>query len=375
MTKTILIFIPKEFSHEKGGYTFGKVVHDPSNDSKKYFIIGVRKIDSGSNDLIGYFSTSSTSCGFVDKTLPDWVNIYLCKPGSYEYSARDIVLDGRKVSPTSHHTVIIVYDQMALLRSELLINKAPLGDHFQELKYILHNKPVEDEINKKSKFSLVREILLTYHALLFLYPVQFMAGIVDEILPVLKYSTLGLHLHSWLENAKWTLATIIKRKRITLRTGNYILAVMLDVLFGVLILQFLMDNVGHVTLSRNLFKNAEIVVDTLKGLIDWLMGAPAGLKLNHSFNGMLGRFFLYHINLWWTFLVVTKPLLEFSFRVLLLCGRLGVTFQIAIIADLLALVSFHSYCIYVYAARSVLSLENLFQTIKRINKLTISYFY
>lgn len=81
------------------------------------------------------------------------------------------------------------------------------------------------------------------------------------------------------------------------------------------------------------------------------MGAPAGLKLNHSFNGMLGRFFLYHINLWWTFLLVTQPVLEFAFGVLLLCGRLGVTFQIAIVADLLALVSFHSYCIYVYAAR------------------------
>lgn len=81
------------------------------------------------------------------------------------------------------------------------------------------------------------------------------------------------------------------------------------------------------------------------------MGSPAGLKLNHSFNSMLGKFFLYHIHLWWTFLKVIKPVMEFAFKILLMVGTLGITFQISIIADLLALISFHTYCIYVYAAR------------------------
>lgn len=81
------------------------------------------------------------------------------------------------------------------------------------------------------------------------------------------------------------------------------------------------------------------------------MGAPAGLKLNYSFNKMLGKFFLYHIQFWWTFLVSIKPVMDFFFEVLMLFGRLGITFQIAIAADILALVSFHAYCIYVYAAR------------------------
>lgn len=92
-------------------------------------------------------------------------------------------------------------------------------------------------------------------------------------------------------------------------------------------------------------------MDFLTSLVDWLMGAPAGLKLNYSFNKMLGKFFLYHIHLWWTFLVFIKPVMDFAFEVLLLFGRLGVTFQISIAADILALVSFHTYCIYVYAAR------------------------
>lgn len=93
------------------------------------------------------------------------------------------------------------------------------------------------------------------------------------------------------------------------------------------------------------------VVTFLKDLINWLMGAPAGLKLNHALNNMLGKFFLYHIHLWWTFLIFMKPVMDFAFEVLVLFGKLGITFQIAIAADLLALVSFHTYCIYVYAAR------------------------
>lgn len=92
-------------------------------------------------------------------------------------------------------------------------------------------------------------------------------------------------------------------------------------------------------------------METLKDLINWLMGVPAGLKLNHALNNTMGKFFLYHIQLWWTFLIFSKPLLDLAFEVLLLFGRLGVTFQISIVADLLALVSFHTYCIYVYAAR------------------------
>lgn len=93
------------------------------------------------------------------------------------------------------------------------------------------------------------------------------------------------------------------------------------------------------------------VVTFLKDLINWLMGVPAGLKLNHALNNMLGKFFLYHIHMWWTFLLFMKPVMDFAFDVLVLFGKLGVTFQIAIAADMLALVSFHAYCIYVYAAR------------------------
>ncbi|XP_060523018.1 phosphatidylinositol N-acetylglucosaminyltransferase subunit Q [Cylas formicarius] len=81
------------------------------------------------------------------------------------------------------------------------------------------------------------------------------------------------------------------------------------------------------------------------------MGSPIGLKLNHAFNNSLGMFFFYHINLWRIFLQATRPLLNEYFLFLVLPAVLGVSFQFAMLIDIVSMMTFHVYCIYVYAAR------------------------
>lgn len=44
------------------------------------------------------------------------------------------------------------------------------------------------------------------------------------------------------------------------------------------------------------------IVMKLRIIIHWLMGSPAGLKLNAPLTNLLGQFYLYHVNLWWSFL-------------------------------------------------------------------------
>ncbi|KAL5237358.1 hypothetical protein ACI65C_004768 [Semiaphis heraclei] len=44
------------------------------------------------------------------------------------------------------------------------------------------------------------------------------------------------------------------------------------------------------------------VIKVLQGTLQWLMGSPAGLKLNDPLNSLLGTCFLYLVNLWWSFL-------------------------------------------------------------------------
>ncbi|KAF0758238.1 phosphatidylinositol N-acetylglucosaminyltransferase subunit Q [Aphis craccivora] len=92
------------------------------------------------------------------------------------------------------------------------------------------------------------------------------------------------------------------------------------------------------------------VIKVLQGTLQWLMGSPAGLKLNDPLNSLLGTCFLYLVNLWWSFLVLCRPFLELTFQVYVFIGIFGLSYQIAIIEDVLAIVSFHVYCIYVYAA-------------------------
>ncbi len=42
----------------------------------------------------------------------------------------------------------------------------------------------------------------------------------------------------------------------------------------------------------------DMFISWLQRVIEWLMGNPAGLKLNRPLNQTLGHFFLYHIYLW-----------------------------------------------------------------------------
>ncbi|XP_053982217.1 uncharacterized protein LOC128878221 [Hylaeus volcanicus] len=359
--KSLLIFVPDKLYKEKPGYMFGKVVYDDSTGVKKFYVIGICRTDNfetikHGTSIIGYYSAAEHKRGYVDKKYVDWINIYShpnfsLHENNYDYSIKSIIVNNKKMSTLHCHTVITVYDQVALRETELFGQRATSGNHFYELMKILQSKQVEGELQKKGKVTYIKETLLVYHMFLYFYPVLLLSKVTSKLLPILKYSFLGLHVHGWLENVKWMLIAIIKNKRFTLKTGNYVFALIIDMLLGIFILQLLLHYFEYTSPSQILLSNAEKVVTFLKDLINWLMGVPAGLKLNHALNNMLGKFFLYHIHLWWIFLITIKPVMDFAFEVLVLFGRLGITFQIAIAADLLGLVSFHAYCIYVYAAR------------------------
>ncbi|XP_032683294.1 phosphatidylinositol N-acetylglucosaminyltransferase subunit Q isoform X2 [Odontomachus brunneus] len=358
MTNNLLVFIPQGLHIEQSGYVFGKVIHDTHNNTKRIYIIGLRKIGSLETtkctlDTIGCCTNSGTvTKEYLDRKHSDWIHITIKSFGSEtstEYHLTNIILNNVSVDPLTTRTIIILYNQRALLETELFKSKVMSGDHFYELAKLIQSK--KDELRFKSRFTHVKETLLTYHMFFYLYPVLLLSKVTEKLLLVLRYSSLGLHVYAWLENIKWMLVTIIRNKGFTLKTGNYAWAIIIDIILGIFVLRLLQYYIEDTLPSQLLLNNAEKVVETLKDLINWLMGAPAGLKLNHTLNNTMGKFFMYHIQLWWTFLIFSKPLMDLAFKILLLFGRLGVTFQLSIAADLLALVSFHTYCIYVYAAR------------------------
>ncbi|XP_018308452.1 phosphatidylinositol N-acetylglucosaminyltransferase subunit Q [Mycetomoellerius zeteki] len=357
MTSNLLIFIPQMLCTEKSGYVLGKVIHDTCSGLKKFYIISLRKMGpvestKSALDVIGYHSNENEAIEeFLERKHANWVHI-VTKPSEdgrdKDYCLLNITLNNKKVDLSAMRTTIVLYNQRALQETELFESKTTSGDHFHELAKLVQSK--KDELDVKSRFVRIWESLLIYHMSFYLHLVLLLSKVTNRLLPILKYSSLGLHIHDWLENVKWMLATVIRNRGFKLKTGNYALAIVIDMALGIFVLRLLRYYIEDQP-SQLLLNNAEKVVESLKELINWLMGVPAGLKLNHALNNTMGKFFLYHIQLWWTFLIFSKPLLNLAFEILLLFGSFGITFQISIVADLLALVSFHTYCIYVYAAR------------------------
>lgn len=115
---------------------------------------------------------------------------------------------------------------------------------------------------------------------------------------------------------------------------------------------------GFVMYSGSADRIAQFVVhwadDTaqhLNDLLHWLMGAPAGLKLNAQLTGYLGHFFLYHAYLWKGYLSVLRPVLGWVVWCAAGSGILGVTMQLCLVQDILSMLTIHIYCFYVYASK------------------------
>ncbi|ESO84750.1 hypothetical protein LOTGIDRAFT_236105 [Lottia gigantea] len=136
-----------------------------------------------------------------------------------------------------------------------------------------------------------------------------------------------------------------------LRCQNRIWSQISDCVFGVLfLLLFWYYDVHNQLLVFTVYWTSDIATK-LTELINLLMGAPAGLKLNYLLTQFLGQFFLYHVYIWTGYVQLIQPLLSWIVYLSLPISILGLSFQISLLQDLLFLLTIHIYCFYVYAAR------------------------
>jgi hypothetical protein len=262
MASNLLIFIPQELCSKQSGYMLGKVIHDEYSDLKKIYVITVCKanpqeLSKSTLSVIGYYSnTNNATREPLDSKSSDWIQISVSENGQdSEYYPTNIVLNNKRLNPSMIHTTIILYDQQALQETELFEHKVALGNHFYELVKLIQSK--KDELKDKSRFVYVYETLLLCHVVFYLYPILFLSKITEKLLPLLKCSSLGLHIYDWLRNLKWMLVTIIQNKGFKLNTGNYALAIITDVALGIFVLGLLEHYVENTLPSQLLLNNAE----------------------------------------------------------------------------------------------------------------------
>ncbi|KAA8585556.1 hypothetical protein FQN60_004250 [Etheostoma spectabile] len=136
-----------------------------------------------------------------------------------------------------------------------------------------------------------------------------------------------------------------------MRKANIVVSLLVDVALGMLLIWWLYRD-NHITMLANmLVPAADHVAKELDELLQWLMGAPAGLKMNRALDQVLGRFFLYHIHLWISYIHLMSPFIEGILWYGGLSACLGLTFALSLLSDMVALLTFHIYCFYVYGAR------------------------
>ncbi|XP_071321778.1 phosphatidylinositol N-acetylglucosaminyltransferase subunit Q [Trachinotus anak] len=136
-----------------------------------------------------------------------------------------------------------------------------------------------------------------------------------------------------------------------MRKANVLVSFLVDVALGVLLISWLYRD-NHISMLANtLVPAADHVAKQLEELLQWLMGAPAGLKMNRALDQVLGRFFLYHIHLWISYIHLMSPFIEGILWYGGLSACLGLTFALSLLSDMVALLTFHIYCFYVYGAR------------------------
>ncbi|XP_054707533.1 phosphatidylinositol N-acetylglucosaminyltransferase subunit Q-like isoform X2 [Uloborus diversus] len=141
------------------------------------------------------------------------------------------------------------------------------------------------------------------------------------------------------------------QKKVNLKTKNLISAVLLDIFCGCLLTTVLLQSSLSTLLFETTIQKTHDVVNNLQSLINWLMGFPAGLKLNAPLNNALGQFFLYHIFLWESYMVVVQPLFATAVSVSTVIGAFGLSFFLSLLNDVISLATIHIYCFYGYAAR------------------------
>ncbi|XP_074647365.1 phosphatidylinositol N-acetylglucosaminyltransferase subunit Q-like isoform X2 [Tubulanus polymorphus] len=114
---------------------------------------------------------------------------------------------------------------------------------------------------------------------------------------------------------------------------------------------WLMRNDRHNQIAHTVITSALNLITELHRLLSWIMGFPAGLKLNNHLVQFLGKFFTYHNYLWTGYMHLLQPLLGRVLWYGSLFGCLGLSMQLSFTYDLLSMMTLHIYCFYVYAAR------------------------
>ncbi|KAJ8121732.1 hypothetical protein ONZ43_g1890 [Nemania bipapillata] len=135
-----------------------------------------------------------------------------------------------------------------------------------------------------------------------------------------------------------------------IRFYNSLWLVANDVIIGIALGSYIIENADWVADMINMLL-AKYTITALQSSISWLMGWPAGLKLNSELALFLGDLFLWVIDYWSSCAQALEPLLPQMIWVIGFSSFAGASMPIALFSDLLSALTLHIYSFYLASAR------------------------
>lgn len=135
-----------------------------------------------------------------------------------------------------------------------------------------------------------------------------------------------------------------------IRFYNSLWLVANDVIIGIALGSYIIENAGWVAEQISVLLGT-YTVSFLQSSIEWLMGWPAGLKLNSELALFLGDLFLWVIDYWSNCIDTLKPLLPHIVWFIGFSSFAGASMPIAMFSDLLSALTLHIYSFYLASAR------------------------
>ncbi|KAJ2899068.1 N-acetylglucosaminyl transferase component-domain-containing protein [Zalerion maritima] len=135
-----------------------------------------------------------------------------------------------------------------------------------------------------------------------------------------------------------------------IRFYNSLWLVANDVIIGIALGSYIIENSNWVAYQINNLLG-KYSVEALQISITWLMGWPAGLKLNSELGAFLGDLFLWVIDYWGSCVEILKPSLPHIVWFIGFTSFAGASMPVAMFSDLVSLLTLHIYSFYLASAR------------------------
>lgn len=329
-------------------------IYLPNNYNKFKYLYGKKRVELRNNrEVLSYYVTKCTN---IEGNADDLSLLGCCGNDNLQgefnintsFGTRkitDISIDDKR----SRTALVYFYDPSSF--SDFNVNdyeQESIDRHFfLYLPYVLQSRPKSGIFN----LSLLLFTLLDKSS-------SFLTKLLAPF-SFLFYKTAVYH-HSRI----WKNVLFERR----LRNGT----IVLDIILGVAV--YLL--IRHLDNPEDYFMSVtEFLLDKLRMLLDELAGSPVGLKLNVQLNNFLHSCFMYHVDLWWNFIIILEPAIHYLFMPIKIFGLLGFSFQCAMLCDIITLITLHAHCFYIYAAMlyktELVSLRSLWRIVlgRRYNVL------